>query len=135
MGGTNPYIPTPKSKAPTRTFYVTFENINQRIEVDPSRLPYQSTGLAGSILDIALGNGIEIDHACGGVCACSTCHVYVKLGFNSCSEPTEAELDMLDNAPDLSPISRLGCQCIPSGEEDVIVSVPDWNRNLIKEGT
>lgn len=87
-----------------------------------------------SILDIALSNGIEIDHACGGVVACSTCHVHIKQGFHTCSEAEEAELDMLDLAPDLKPNSRLACQCVPNGELDITVEIPSWNRNLVREG-
>ncbi len=87
----------------------------------------------GSILDVALGQGIEIDHACGGVCACSTCHVIVRTGLESCNEATEDEEDMLDNAPGLEPDSRLGCQCVPDGTVDVVVEIPDWNRNLVRE--
>lgn len=134
MGGINPYIGSPTTQRPKKKFYIIFENDNTRIEVDPDRIPYQSSGLPGSILDIALGSGIEMDHACGGVCACSTCHVHIKEGLPSCSSAAEEELDMLDNAPDLRPSSRLACQCVPSGEEDLIVSIPDWNRNLVKEG-
>ena len=134
MGGTNPYIETPDIERPTKKFKVTFVNQNKTIEVDPEKLPYGHTGLPGSILDIALGNGIDIDHACGGVCACSTCHVYVKQGLQSCSEGTDAEQDMLDLAPDVKPSSRLACQCVPTGREDLIVEIPEWNRNLVREG-
>lgn len=133
MGGTNPYIKTPESEKPKKKFRVIFENVGKTVEVDPS-MPAHGTGLPGSILDIALGAGVEIDHACGGVCACATCHVYVKQGMSSCSEATENELDMLELAPDLKPNSRLSCQCIPNGEEDIVVTIPDWNRNLVREG-
>lgn len=134
MGGTNPYIETPEFERPKKKFKVTFENNGLTVEVDPAKLPFGSTGLPGSVLDIALGNGVELDHACGGVVACSTCHVYLKKALSSCSTATEAELDMLDNAPDLKPYSRLGCQCVPNGEEDIVVEIPDWNRNLAREG-
>ena len=134
MGGTNPYIEAPEIERPTKKFKVTFVNQNKTVEVDPDKLPYGPTGLPGSILDIAMGNGIELDHACGGVCACSTCHVYVKQGLQSCSEGTDAEQDMLDLAPDVKPASRLACQCVPTGREDLIVEIPEWNRNLVREG-
>ena len=132
MGGTNPYIKPPEVKRARKKFKITFENY-KTIEVDPDRMPC-GTGLTGSILDIALSSGIDIDHACGGVCACSTCHIYLKKGSKSCSEATENELDMLELAPDLKPSSRLSCQCVPDGEEDLVVEIPDWNRNLVREG-
>lgn len=133
MGGTNPYIPVPKYEKPHRKFKITFKNTKQTVEVDPDKIPYGETGLPGSILDIALNNGVDIDHACGGVVACSTCHVHVLKGGESCSEPIDNELDMLDLAPDLKPNSRLACQTVPNGDCDLEVAVPSWNRNLVKE--
>lgn len=134
MGGTNPYIKPPNVTKPKRVFRVKFMPMNKVIEVDPQKLPFGETGLPGSLLDIALAHGVEIDHACGGVSACSTCHVVVKEGFSSCNEPEDFELDMLDNAPGLTPQSRLSCQACPNGEVDLIVEIPGWNRNLAKEG-
>jgi 2Fe-2S ferredoxin len=104
------------------------------IEVDPDKLPYGETGLPGSILDIALHHGVVIDHACGGVAACSTCHVYVKSGGESCNEPEDFELDLIDAAPANNFESRLSCQTCPNGDVDLVVEVPGWNRNLAKEG-
>ncbi|MBI4403532.1 MAG: 2Fe-2S iron-sulfur cluster binding domain-containing protein, partial [Deltaproteobacteria bacterium] len=112
-----------------KKFKVRFENPVSDVEVDPKQVPYGPTGKPGSILDIALGGGINLQHACGGVCACSTCHVYVKEGLDSCSPATEAELDMLENAPDLKPNSRLGCQCVPNGNQNLVIEIPGWNRN------
>lgn len=134
MGGTNPYIDKPTVVKATKKFKVTFSNLGKTIEVDPNALSSE-TGLPGSILNIALSHGVDIDHACGGVCACSTCHVWIKSGGSSCSEPTDAENDMLDLAPDLKPSSRLSCQCVPNGTEDLIVEIPSWNRNLVREGS
>jgi len=74
-----------------------------------------------------------LDHACGGVCACSTCHVIVREGLESCNEPTDAELDQLDDAPGLEVKSRLGCQCVPDGTCDLVVEIPEWNKNFAKE--
>lgn len=138
MGGVNPYIKSPKYKKPERPFRIRFESEGQThtktIEVQPDKIPYGPTGLPGSVLDIAMSHGIDIDHACGGVCACSTCHVYVKAGANTCSEAEEEEQDMLDLAPGVKPNSRLACQCVPNGEEDLVVEIPTWNRNLVREG-
>lgn len=133
MGGSNPYIPPTKTQPPKKSYKIKFLNIDKTIEVDPSK-PGHGTGLPFSVLDMALANGVEIDHACGGVCACSTCHIYVKKGLKSCPEGEEAELDMLDLAPDLKPYSRLACQCVPTGSEDLEVEIPSWNRNLAREG-
>lgn len=133
MGGTNPYVKPPNVKPPKKKYRITFSNLGKTVEVDPNQRPC-GTGLPLSVLDVALSNGIEIDHACGGVVACSTCHVHVKEGFRTCSEAQEAELDMLDLAPDLKPNSRLACQCVPNGEQDIVVEIPSWNRNLVREG-
>ena len=69
----------------------------------------------------------------GGACACSTCHVIVKEGLETCNDPTDDENDQLDEAPDLSLKSRLACQCVPNGEKDLIIEVPEWHKNLVKE--
>lgn len=134
MGGTNPYLKSATPQPPKKKYKVTFTNNNQVIEVDPAKVPFTGTGNPGSILDIALAHGIDIDHACGGVAACSTCHVYIKEGLSTCPDAAEEELDMLDLAPDLKPSSRLSCQCVPSGDQDIVVEIPDWNRNLAREG-
>ena len=90
-----------------------------------------------SILDAALKQGVELDHACGGVCACSTCHVKVKQGFDCFPEATDDELDQLDEARDVGLDSRLACQAklerVPDGGA-VEVFVPSWNVNIVKEG-
>jgi ferredoxin, 2Fe-2S len=74
-----------------------------------------------------------LDHACGGVCACSTCHVIVHEGLESCNEPTDDELDQLDEAAGVTAKSRLGCQCVPDGTRDLVVEIPEWNKNYAKE--
>jgi len=117
------------------TYQVTFrtESGEESVTVDPSQAPFGRDGEPGSLLDIALGHGIEIDHACGGVCACSTCHVIVREGFDTIPEADEDEEDQLDLAPGLTPRSRLACQAVPDGSVDVIVEIPSWNRNLVSE--
>jgi 2Fe-2S ferredoxin len=77
--------------------------------------------------------GVEIDHSCGGVCACSTCHVYVEAGGDTAPEPIEEEEDMLDFAPAVRSNSRLSCQCVPNGSQDVVVEIPSWKRNEVSE--
>ena len=86
-----------------------------------------------TILEIAQNNSIEIEGACEGSLACSTCHIIVKQGIGSCNEANEDEEDMLDLAPGLDLNSRLACQCVPDGTQGVIVEIPEWNRNLVSE--
>ena len=134
MGGRNPYFDEMASGVQaTRAFTITFMPMNVKVEVDPEKIPYGDTGLPGSILDIALANGIGIDHACGGVCACSTCHVVVRGGGETLSEMTDGEEDQLSYAPGLTPDSRLSCQSVADGSQDLVVYVPEWNRNAVSE--
>jgi len=76
-----------------------------------------------SILDVALDNEVEIDHNCGGNCACSTCHVVIEKGFETLNPVTEDEQDMLDEAIGLTETSRLACQCLLT--KDIVVRIPD----------
>ncbi|QYO64626.1 2Fe-2S iron-sulfur cluster-binding protein [Leptolyngbya sp. 7M] len=85
------------------------------------------------LLEVAMEHGINIEHACGGVCACSTCHVYIEKGMEDLSEATEAEEDRVEEAPGLQRNSRLSCQCVVKGDGPIHVRVPAWNRNAIKE--
>src|SRR5262245_65062926 len=71
------------------------------IEFDPRKAPFQHDGRPGSILDVLLANGIPLEHACGGNCACTTCHVIVKQGGNALTPNEEEEDDLLDKAPGL----------------------------------
>jgi 2Fe-2S ferredoxin len=137
MGGVNPYIVKPDVHKASKSFRVTFhiEETGEKkvFEVKPSEIPYGRTGLEGSILDIAEGAGLEIDHACGGVCACATCHVKVSKGLESCNPANDDEEDQLDSARDVDTESRLSCQCVPDGTQDLEVTIPKWNKNLVRE--
>ncbi len=135
-GNRNPYITDLQVDRPKRKYTLTIideQNKEHVVEVDPARIPYEDHGLPGSILDICMGNGIELDHACGGVCGCSTCHVHVIEGGDACNPAAESEEDELDEAYDLKPTSRLGCQCVPNGTKNVRVRIPSVNRNLVRE--
>ncbi len=80
-------------------------------------------GRGSSILQAAEAAHVELPHNCGGVCACTTCHVWVEQGLGSLSEIEEQEDDKLNEAAGLSERSRLGCQaCV--GDEDVVVRIP-----------
>jgi 2Fe-2S ferredoxin len=76
-----------------------------------------------SILDAADAADVELPHNCGGVCACTTCHVWVEEGFESLSGIADREDDKLNEAAGLAPSSRLGCQA-RVGEADVLVRIP-----------
>ena len=130
MSGKNPYLKPPDTTLPTRPYKI---KIGERV-IDVNELPSHEPGLPGSLLSILLANGVDIEHACGGVLACSTCHVYVKKGGGSCNEASEDEEDMLDSAPAILPSSRLSCQCVPDGTRDIEVEIPAWNRNAVREG-
>ena len=111
---------------------VTFTNLDRTVEFEHGKLPYEEHGKPESILDIALNYGIQLEHACGGSCACTTCHVIVKSGDGNLSEPDDDELDRVDQAPGVTLHSRLGCQAVVQG--DVVVEIPSWNRNYVSEG-
>jgi ferredoxin, 2Fe-2S len=84
-----------------------------------------------SILEIALKNNIELHHNCGGVCACSTCHVYVQKGDEYLPEITDREEDFIDRAVNPRLNSRLGCQCIlDDNNGEIEVLVPDQSQFL-----
>ncbi len=107
----------------------------QVIEFNPADAPFHHDGRPGSILDILLGHGIHLEHACGGNCACTTCHVIVRQGANRLSEATEQEEDMLDKAPGLTPTSRLGCQAVIEDlDTEIVVVVPRYTINQMSEG-
>lgn len=82
-----------------------------------------------SILEVALSNGIIIQHACEKSCACATCHCIIKKGFNSLNKISEIENNMLDKAWGLELKSRLSCQSI-IGEKDLIIKIPKYTNNL-----
>jgi 2Fe-2S ferredoxin len=85
-----------------------------------------------SLCDALLANGIEIEHACEKSCACTTCHVYVREGFNSLEESDENEDDYLDKAWGLEPDSRLSCQTRLS-DDDLVIEIPKYTINMVSE--
>ena len=116
---------------------IHFRSPLQDVEVDVA----QGT----SILEAAEACGAQVGHSCGGVCACSTCHVWVKKGFDSLPEQDDMEMDRLDLAFDVRATSRLGCQAkIQSADLDVWITEeslkafmdenPDDRKALEKEG-
>lgn len=85
-----------------------------------------------SLCDALLDHGVEVEHACGKVGACTTCHVIVREGYASLNAPEEEEEDMLDRAWGLEAHSRLSCQAILA-QDDLVVEIPRYSINLEKE--
>lgn len=84
-----------------------------------------------SILEVALSNDIELHHNCGGVCACSTCHLYVNDGEDFLEELSDKEEDFIDRAVSPRLNSRLGCQCVlQEGSGKIVVTLPDQTQFL-----
>jgi 2Fe-2S ferredoxin len=105
-------------------------------------LPHESLCPDGTVIDAAPGKslcdtllaaGIEIEHACEKSCACTTCHVVVREGFDTLAPSSETEDDMLDKAWGLEPDSRLSCQ-VMVGADDLTVEIPKYTINMVSEG-
>ena len=109
---------------PTKNYKLTYRPNNVTVDVDPSKIPYSETGNPGSVLEIALGNGVDIEHVCGGNIACSTCHVYVVEGLDTCTPVSPEEEEQLQNAAGREANSRLACQCVADGTKNVVVQIP-----------
>ena len=111
---------------------VTFLPANITVDYDPDTTPYSEHGLKGSLLDIAQNNNHHLEHACGGSCACTTCHVIIRQGDANLSPMQDDEADRLETAWDVTPRSRLGCQAVVTG--DVVCEIPMYTRNYVQEG-
>ena len=85
-----------------------------------------------SLCNAMLDNGIEIEHACEKSCACTTCHVHIREGFDSLEESSELEDDYLDKAWGLDMDSRLSCQAL-IGEESLVIEIPKYTINMVSE--
>ena len=85
-----------------------------------------------SVCDALLANGVDIEHACEKSCACTTCHVVVRQGFNTLNEADDTEEDLLDKAWGVEPESRLSCQAIVD-DRDLVVEIPRYTINHAKE--
>ena len=113
---------------------VTFEPENKTVEFPFDSLPYDGHGLPMSFLDVAENYGVFMDHACGGVAACTTCHIFLKKVEQGVSEAEDLDLDRLDMAPGLQLNSRLGCQCVIEKPGEYVAEIPAWNKNYVQEG-
>lgn len=84
-----------------------------------------------TLLELALTNDIELHHNCGGVCACTTCHLYVEKGMDFLEELSDREEDFIDRAVNPKLNSRLGCQSLLlDGNGEVEVTLPDQTQFL-----
>ena len=138
------YWPIPKEKdcmsEPNQTnipadklVRVTFQPEGRTVEFEFGTLPYEHHGKPMSFLDVAENFGVFLDHACGGVCACTTCHLWIK-NQAGISEADDDEIDRMDMAADQQLESRLGCQAVITKPGDYVVEIPKWNRNYVSEG-
>ena len=101
---------------------ITFLPSNQIAEYQEGSLPYKGEGLRESLLDVALNCGVELRHACGGICSCITCHVIIEEGDERLSPMQKAEEALLYRVPGYTLHSRLACQAAVRG--DVVVRIP-----------
>lgn len=85
-----------------------------------------------SLIRGMMEHGARIEHACEMSCACATCHVIVREGFNSLEEPTDREYDCLDRAWGSGPLSRLACQ-VKVADADLVIEIPKYTRNQVSE--
>ena len=85
-----------------------------------------------TLCDALLEHGIDIEHACEKSCACTTCHVIIREGYDSLAEADEVEEDLLDKAWGLEPESRLSCQA-RVGDEDLVIEIPKYTINMVSE--
>ncbi|MCX8514474.1 MAG: system 2Fe-2S type ferredoxin [Pseudomonadota bacterium] len=100
-------------------------------EICPNGIEFEAkSGL--NVCQQLLNNNVEIEHACDMACACTTCHVVIKHGFNSLNPINELEEDLLDRAWGLTSVSRLSCQAIV-GTEDLTIEIPKYTINHAKE--
>ena len=112
--------------------FILRDGTEKTVEFEHGKLPYQEHGLPESFLDVAMNHGIPLEHACGGSCACTTCHLIIRQGEQNLSEMEDNEADRLDTAWDLTTSSRLGCQAVIKG--DVVAEFPLYTRNYVQEG-
>ena len=115
---------------PKVTFIIDDES--QTIEFEHGQVPYSHHGKPESFLDLAKHFHVALEHACGGSCACTTCHVIIREGAENLSEMQDDEADRLDTAWGLTARSRLGYQAVITG--DVVCELPMYTRNYVQEG-
>ena len=117
---------------PIKTIRINMYNIHFKFEekgLEP--ITISNAVIGDSILETALKNDIDLHHNCGGVCACSTCHLYVVAGDEHLEELSDKEEDFIDRAVNPRINSRLGCQCVLlDGSGNIEVLLPDQSQFL-----
>lgn len=135
MSEQNSQPPIDLSKPPGPNIVrVTFLPEDRTVEFEYGAMPYEHHGKPMSFLDVAENFNIFLDHACGGSCACTTCHIWIKKGAEGISEAEDDELDRMETAADVQLSSRLGCQAVITGPGTYVIEIPSWNRNYVSEG-
>lgn len=112
--------------------FILRDKTRKTVEFEHGKLPFDGHGLPESFLNVALECGVHLEHACGGSCACTTCHLVIREGMQNLSDMEDNEADRLDTAWDLTTSSRLGCQAVITG--DVVAEFPLYTRNYVQEG-
>ena len=92
------------------------------------------TDMNMNVMELCKSAELPVEGTCGGMAMCASCHCYVEEAASAdLPEKSDDEEDMLDNAPGLETTSRLSCQAVFPGTGDVVVEIPAWNRNAVKE--
>ena len=102
------------------------------VEFEHGKLPYTHHGKPESFLDVAKNFHVPLEHACGGSCACTTCHVILREGYEHLPPPTEKEDDLLDKAWGLELASRLSCHA-RMGDTPLTIEIPKYTLNQVSE--
>jgi Ferredoxin len=134
MGGQNPYIEQAQFTPATKKYKITFLPEGKVVEVDPEKVPLQPRRPAGQ--HPGHRHGARASPSTMPAAGCAPARRVTSSStraWRPVNEATDAELDQLDEAAGLTAKSRLGCQCVPDGTQDIVVEIPDWNRNYAKE--
>ena len=123
-----------KNIPPDKLVRVTFLPEGRTVEFEFGTMPYEHHGKPMSFLDVAENFDIFLDHACGGVCACTTCHLWIKDQGRASARRTTMSSTGMDMAADQQLNSRLGCQAVITRPGNYVVEIPKWNRNYVSEG-
>ena len=126
------YNPPPPKNTPREKHTMPKITVLPHAELCPEGAVIENAPSGQTVLDILLDHDIEVDHACEKSCACTTCHVIVRQGFDSLEEASELEEDLLDQAWGLEADSRLSCQAVLA-DEDLVVEIPKYTINHARE--
>ena len=135
MSEQNSQAPIDLSKPPGPNMVrVTFLPEGRTVEFEYGTMPYEHHGKPMSFLDVAENFNIFLDHACGGSCACTTCHIWVRRVLTGSPRQRTTNSTAWRRRRTCSWSSRLGCQAVITGPGTYVVEIPSWNRNYVSEG-